>query len=48
MNHRRLGASRLAVSEIAFGNWITHGAQVDNHTAYSCVHAVPRCGDYHF
>lgn len=40
MNHRRLGASGLAVSEIAFGNWITHGARVDNNTAYSYVHAA--------
>lgn len=44
MNHRRLGASGLAVSEIAFGNWITHGAQVDNNTAYSCVHAALDAG----
>lgn len=34
----------MAVSEIAFGNWITHGAQVDNNTAYSCVHAALDAG----
>ncbi|OBZ15100.1 hypothetical protein A8L34_12030 [Bacillus sp. FJAT-27264] len=26
--------------EIAYGNWITHGAQVDNDTAHACVHAA--------
>lgn len=40
MEYRKLGASGLSVSEIAFGNWITHGAQVDNDTAKACVHAA--------
>ncbi|NUU64124.1 aldo/keto reductase family protein [Paenibacillus agri] len=40
MNYRKLGASGLHLSEIAYGNWITHGAQVDNDTAYACVHAA--------
>ncbi|UHA71877.1 aldo/keto reductase family protein [Paenibacillus sp. 481] len=44
MNHRRLGASGLYVSEIAFGNWITHGAQVDNDTAHACVRAALDAG----
>ncbi|WP_282937531.1 aldo/keto reductase family protein [Paenibacillus sp. RC67] len=44
MNYRKLGASGLSVSEIAFGNWITHGAQVDNETARACVHAAIDAG----
>ncbi|GGF67903.1 hypothetical protein GCM10010912_11140 [Paenibacillus albidus] len=44
MNYRKLGASGLSVSEIAFGNWITHGAQVDNDTAKACVHAALDAG----
>ncbi|WP_341279257.1 aldo/keto reductase family protein [Paenibacillus sp. FSL H8-0537] len=40
MNYRKLGASGLVVSEMALGNWITHGAQVDNETASACVHAA--------
>jgi len=44
MKYRKLGASGLTVSEIAFGNWITHGAQVDNETANACVHAALDAG----
>ncbi|WP_028558950.1 aldo/keto reductase family protein [Paenibacillus pinihumi] len=40
MKYRILGTSGLSVSEIAYGNWITHGAQVDNDIAYSCVQAA--------
>ena len=28
MQHRRLGRSGLKVSEISYGNWITHGGQI--------------------
>ena len=28
MKHRHLGRSGLLVSEIAYGNWITHGNQI--------------------
>lgn len=44
MEYRKLGASGLSVSEIAFGNWITHGAQVDYDTAKACVHAALDAG----
>ncbi|MBU7314652.1 aldo/keto reductase family protein [Paenibacillus oleatilyticus] len=44
MNYRTLGVSGLSISEIAFGNWITHGAQVDNDTAYACVRAALDAG----
>lgn len=40
MEFRRLGNSGLKVSEIAYGNWITHGAQVDKDTAFACVRAA--------
>ena len=30
MEFRHLGTSGLKVSEIAYGNWITHGSQVEN------------------
>jgi aryl-alcohol dehydrogenase-like predicted oxidoreductase len=37
MNHRHLGNSGLLVSEISYGNWLTHGAQVDKDAAFACV-----------
>jgi aryl-alcohol dehydrogenase-like predicted oxidoreductase len=40
MNHRHLGQSGLVVSEIAYGNWITHGSQVEKETAVACVRAA--------
>lgn len=40
MEYRRLGGSGLKVSEIALGNWITHGSQVDDDAARACVHAA--------
>ena len=29
MEFRHLGRSGLKISEIAYGNWITHGSQVE-------------------
>ncbi|MBP1175606.1 aldo/keto reductase family protein [Paenibacillus peoriae] len=40
MEYRKLGKSGLMVSEIALGNWITHGAQVDDTIAQACVKAA--------
>jgi aryl-alcohol dehydrogenase-like predicted oxidoreductase len=40
MQHRRLGASGLWLSEIAFGNWLTHGSQVEEDIATRCVRAA--------
>jgi aryl-alcohol dehydrogenase-like predicted oxidoreductase len=37
MKHRYLGNSGLKVSEICFGNWLTHGSQVENEIATKCV-----------
>src|SRR5438874_1050817 len=40
MKHRHLGQSGLLVSEIAYGNWITHGSQVEKDAAIACVRAA--------
>jgi aryl-alcohol dehydrogenase-like predicted oxidoreductase len=40
MEFRRLGESGLAISEIAYGNWITHAGQVDEAAARACVEAA--------
>jgi aryl-alcohol dehydrogenase-like predicted oxidoreductase len=44
MHFRHLGRSGLLVSEISYGNWITHGAQVEEETAIACVRAALDCG----
>lgn len=44
MLHRRLGRSGLKVSEIAYGNWITHGAQLDQERALACTRAALDAG----
>ena len=44
MEHRKLGNSGLYVSEIAFGNWITHGSQVEQEAAIKCVRSALDCG----
>ena len=40
MEHRHLGRSGLKLSEIAYGNWITHGSQVEEDAARACVAAA--------
>jgi len=44
MEYRRLGSSGMYVSEIAYGNWITHGSQVEAEAAQKCVKAALDCG----
>jgi aryl-alcohol dehydrogenase-like predicted oxidoreductase len=44
MEHRRLGASGLWVSEIAYGNWLTHASQVAEDAAVACVHEALDAG----
>ncbi|MGW7674023.1 aldo/keto reductase family protein [Streptomyces sp. NPDC054775] len=44
MKFRQLGRSGLQVSEIACGNWLTHGAQIDDDQAVQCVHAALDAG----
>ena len=40
MEYRHLGRSGLKVSELAYGNWITHGSQVEEDAARACVAAA--------
>ncbi|WP_431878808.1 aldo/keto reductase family protein [Micromonospora marina] len=40
MEFRHLGRSGLMVSEISYGNWITHGSQVEEDAAVACVRAA--------
>jgi len=44
MDFRYLGHSGLKISEITYGNWLTHGSQVENDTATKCVHAALDAG----
>jgi aryl-alcohol dehydrogenase-like predicted oxidoreductase len=44
MDFRYLGNSGLKISEITYGNWLTHGSQVENDTATRCVHAALDAG----
>src|SRR5213080_2305170 len=44
MDFRYLGNSGLKVSEISYGNWLTHGSQVENDTAKACVRAALDAG----
>jgi aryl-alcohol dehydrogenase-like predicted oxidoreductase len=37
MEYRRLGSTGMYVSEISYGNWITHGSQVEQDAAIKCV-----------
>ncbi|MBA2455054.1 MAG: aldo/keto reductase family protein [Nocardioidaceae bacterium] len=37
MEFRQLGSSGLKVSAIAYGNWLTHGSQVEEDAAKACV-----------
>lgn len=40
MEFRRLGGTGLHVSEISYGNWLTHGELIDRDTALGCVRAA--------
>ena len=40
MHFRHLGRSGLKISELTYGNWLTHGSQVENDTATACVRAA--------
>ncbi|AEG44586.1 aldo/keto reductase family protein [Isoptericola variabilis] len=44
VNYRYLGNSGLKISEITYGNWLTHGSQVENDIATACVHAALDAG----
>lgn len=40
MNYKRLGATGLKVSEIAFGNWLTSGDKLDEHASHAIFDAA--------
>ncbi|MFG2626683.1 aldo/keto reductase family protein [Streptomyces sp. NPDC048473] len=44
MEFRRLGRSGLTISEIAYGNWLTHGSQVEEDAAAACIRAALDAG----
>src|ERR671921_2872523 len=44
MDFRYLGNSGFKISEITFGNWLTHGSQVENDVATRCVQAALDAG----
>ena len=44
MEFRRLGRSGLRVSEISYGNWLTHGSQVEADQAHACVREALEVG----
>ncbi len=44
MDFRFLGNSGMQISEITYGNWLTHGSQVENDVATHCVQAALDAG----
>jgi aryl-alcohol dehydrogenase-like predicted oxidoreductase len=44
MDFRYLGNSGLQISAITYGNWLTHGSQVENDVATQCVRAALDAG----
>ncbi|GAB3246467.1 aldo/keto reductase family protein [Alteromonas gracilis] len=44
MEFRYLGNSGLKISEITYGNWLTHGSQIENDIATQCVRAALDAG----
>src|SRR5918911_3328229 len=44
MDFRFLGRSGLKISAITYGNWLTHGSQVENDVAKACVAAALDAG----
>ena len=44
MDFRYLGNSGFKISEITYGNWLTHGSQVENEQATACVRAALDAG----
>jgi aryl-alcohol dehydrogenase-like predicted oxidoreductase len=44
MEFRHLGRSSLKVSAVSYGNWITHGSQLEAEQATACVRAALDAG----
>ena len=44
MDYRHLGRSGMVVSALSYGNWLTHGGQIELDTAVACVQAALDAG----
>jgi aryl-alcohol dehydrogenase-like predicted oxidoreductase len=44
MEYRHLGRSGMLVSALSYGNWITHGSQIEEDAAVACVKASLKAG----
>ena len=44
METRNLGRSGLKITELAYGNWLTHGSQVEEDAALACVRQALEVG----
>src|SRR5215212_1448870 len=44
MDYRLLGRSGFKVGELTYGNWVTHGSQIEEDAARECVRAALDCG----
>ena len=44
MEFRHLGRSGLFVSEVSYGNWLTHGSQIEAEQATACVRKALELG----
>jgi aryl-alcohol dehydrogenase-like predicted oxidoreductase len=44
MDYRHLGNSGMLVSALSYGNWITHGSQIEEEAAVACVKASLEAG----
>jgi aryl-alcohol dehydrogenase-like predicted oxidoreductase len=44
MDYRHLGRSGMLVSSLSYGNWITHGSQIEEEAAAACVKAALEVG----
>jgi aryl-alcohol dehydrogenase-like predicted oxidoreductase len=44
MEYRHLGRSGMLVSALSYGNWITHGSQIEEDAAVACVKAAREVG----
>ncbi len=44
MDYRHLGGSGMVVSALSYGNWVTHGSQIEEDAAAACVEAALDAG----
>src|SRR3954463_376134 len=44
MDYRHLGRSGFRVGVLTYGNWVTHGSQIEEGAARECVRAALDCG----